>query len=134
MCPWMRTKVRRTYALTELNLQSALERQVYAILKDRVFGHIRAYDPNLLTKTGMDVDFANVWHVLGWEGFVLVDEHGACFLTIQYLSTLRDVGDGIMFRFFRMEYHLSVKNLSLHLGFNKRCSVDLETMTLGVFG
>ena len=43
-----------------LDLQDDCERQAYAMIKHRSFGHTRAFDPDLLEKTGMDVDFAHV--------------------------------------------------------------------------
>ena len=47
-----------------LDLQADHERQAYAMINNRSFGHTRAFDPDLdlLEKTGMDVDFARVWH------------------------------------------------------------------------
>ena len=45
------------------------EHQAYAMIKNRSFGHTRAFDPDLLEKTGMDVDFARVW--LWLDGMVL---------------------------------------------------------------
>ena len=43
-----------------LDLRDARERQAYAIIKDQSFIHTRAFDPELLIKTGMYEDFANV--------------------------------------------------------------------------
>ena len=45
------------------------QHQAYAMLKRRSFGHTKAFDPDLLEKIGMDVDFAHVWHVV--DGMVL---------------------------------------------------------------
>jgi hypothetical protein len=42
---------------SDLDLVGGWERQAYGILKDRVFTHTRVYDPELLWKKGMDVDF-----------------------------------------------------------------------------
>jgi hypothetical protein len=55
-----------------LNLRDDCKRQAYAILKHRDFGHTKAFDPDLLEKIGMDVDFARVWHAVGWDGFVTI--------------------------------------------------------------
>ena len=43
-----------------LDLRDDRERQGYAILKNRSFVHTRAFDPDLLIKTGMYEDFSNV--------------------------------------------------------------------------
>ena len=40
-----------------LDLRDDRERQAYAMIKNQSFGHTRAFDPNLLEKIGMDVDF-----------------------------------------------------------------------------
>jgi len=50
-----------------LDLRDNRERQAYAMIKNRSFGHTRAFDPDLLEKTGMDVDVTRVWHaVMRW--------------------------------------------------------------------
>jgi hypothetical protein len=33
---------------------------------------MRIFDPDLLQKTGTDIDFANVWKAVGWTDFVNV--------------------------------------------------------------
>ena len=71
--------------------------QAYAMIKNRSFGHTRAFDPDLLEKTGMDVDFACVWHAVGWVDFVPIEENGSRLLTIQFLCTLQEVDDGVSF-------------------------------------
>ena len=65
-----------------LNLRNTRERQAYTIIKDRSFVHTRAFDPELLIKIGMDKDFANVWHAIGWDNFIPVEEYGSRLLTI----------------------------------------------------
>ena len=45
----------------------------------------------------MDIDFARVWHVVGCDGFVPVEENGSRLLNIQFLCTLREVDDGVSF-------------------------------------
>ena len=60
-----------------LDLHDARERQGYAIIKNRRFVHTRAFDPELLIKTSMYEDFANVWHAIGCDNFVSVEEYGS---------------------------------------------------------
>src|SRR6185437_5128590 len=48
-----------------LDLWDDRERQGYAILKKRSFVHTRAFDPDLLVKTGKYEDFSNIWHEIG---------------------------------------------------------------------
>lgn len=81
---------------TDPDVENDHEKQTYVNLKDWVFTQTRAYDPDQLIKTSMDVDF-NVWQAIGSEVLMPVDEQGPCFLSIQFLYTLRDAGNGIMF-------------------------------------
>ena len=48
-----------------LDLRDDRERQGYAILKNKNFVYTRAFDPDLLIKTGMYKDFSNIWHAIG---------------------------------------------------------------------
>lgn len=73
----------------DLDIVDRREKQAYQMLKDRSFAHNRAYDPKLLRKTSMDVDFSVIWRTMGWHAFATVDELGSCLLTIQFLCTLR---------------------------------------------
>ena len=109
-----------------LSLRGDREQQAYALLKDRVFGHTRDFDPTLMVKTGMNLEFTSIWHALGWEGFAPVTELGSRPLTIQFLCSLTETPDGIEFRLFRTDYRLSWKDLSRLLGFSPRCAVSLK--------
>ena len=80
-----------------LDLHDDREHQAYAMINNLSSGHTRAFDPDLLEKTGMDIDFARVWHAVGCDGFVLVEENGSRLLPIQFLCTLREVDDGVSF-------------------------------------
>ena len=62
-----------------LDLHDDRERHAYTMIKYRSFGHTRAFDPDLLGKTDMDVDFACVWHAVGWDGFVPVSSPSSFF-------------------------------------------------------
>jgi hypothetical protein len=55
----------------------------------------------------------------------VVDEPGFRFLTLQFLCTLKEIEDGISFRFFHKEYTLTWKGLSTLLGFHDSCKIDL---------
>ncbi|RCV43083.1 hypothetical protein SETIT_9G267600v2 [Setaria italica] len=76
------------------NLHGNREAQAYALIKDRVSIHTRAFDFELLENTSMDVDFANIWHIIGWNDFVPISEEGSRLLTIQFLCTLQKDDDG----------------------------------------
>lgn len=109
-----------------LDLHGDREIQAYALIKDRVFVHTQAFNSELLESIGMDVNFANVWHTIGWNDFMPISEEGSHLLTIQFLCTLQEADDGISFHFFRREYQLFWMNLSLLLGFHRKCIVDFD--------
>ena len=71
--------------------------KAYVILKNRSFVHTRAFDPDLLIKTGTYENFSNIWHEIGWNNFVPIEEYGSQLLTIQFLCTLREVENGVYF-------------------------------------
>ncbi len=95
------------------------------MLSDREYAHTREYSPELLKKIGMDVEFRSVWKAVGWQRFAVVDEPGSHLLTLQFLCTLKEIEDGISFRFFHKEYTLTWKGLSTLLGFHVSCKIDL---------
>jgi hypothetical protein len=74
----------------------------------------------------MDTKFTTIWKVIGWENVSPVDEQASHILTIQFICSLKEVEGGITFYLFEKEYYLTWKNLSSHLGFNTKCSIDLD--------
>ena len=92
--------------------------QEYNLIKNRLFIHTPTYHPDLLTKIGMDSEFAIIWKAIGWENIAPVDEHGSRLLTIQFLCSLQEVEGGITFHLFEKEHYLTWRNLSSHLGFS----------------
>ena len=67
------------------------------MLKDRTFGHTRAFDVDLLENIGMDAEFASVWKAVGWSTFAEIFEMGSRDLTIQFLCTLVEMDNGVSF-------------------------------------
>ena len=67
----------------------------------------------------------HVWHAVGWDGLVPVEENGSCLLTIQFLCTLWEVDDGVSFRLFEVECYFNWRNFSHLLGFSARLPVSL---------
>ena len=100
-----------------LDLRDDRERQAYAMIKYRSFGHTIAFDPDLLEKAGMDVDFARVWHADGWDDFVPIEENGSRLLTILFLCTLREEAKVVLFRFFGNKYYYAWQDFSHLLWF-----------------
>ena len=114
-----------------LDLRDDRQRQTYAMLKRRSFGHTKAFDPDLLEKTGMDVDFAHVWHAVGRDGFAPVEENGSRLLTIQFLCTLQEEAKGVRFRFFWNEYYYAWRDFRNLLGFSDCLPVSIEKSWCG---
>ena len=108
-----------------LDLRDDHKRQAYAMIKHRSFGHTRTFDPELLEKTGMDVDFARVWHAVGWDDFVPIEENGSHLLTIQFLCTLWEVDDSVSFWLSGVERYFNWRIFSHLLGFSACLPVSL---------
>jgi hypothetical protein len=111
-----------------LSLRGAREEQAYALRKDRVFIHTWDFDPALMEKTGMNLEFASIWLALGWEELALVTELGSRPLTIHFLCSLTEIPDGIEFHLFGIDYRVSWKELSRLLSFNPHCAVFLRRL------
>ena len=47
-----------------LDLEGDWETQAYTLIKDCEFVHMPVYDPDLLEKIGMDVEFSTIWKPL----------------------------------------------------------------------
>jgi hypothetical protein len=109
-----------------LDFEEDQEIQAYNLIKSHVFIHMPTYDPNLLQKISMDTEFATIWRTIGWENINPMDEMGSHHLTIQFLCTLVEDQDGISFYLFQKEYNVSWKDLSLHRGFHRRCSIETD--------
>lgn len=109
-----------------LDLEGDREIQAYNHVKDRIFLHTPLYNPELLQKTGMESEFEIVWKAVGWETIDPMDEEGSRLLTIQFLCSLQEDQDGIIFRLFEQQYFVTWKDLSLHLGFNRKCATEID--------
>ena len=79
-----------------LDLEGDWETQEYNLIKNLEFIHTLAYDPDLLKKLGMDVEFTTIWKVVGWEDVAPIWEEDSCLLTIQFLCSLQEVANGIL--------------------------------------
>ena len=79
----------------------------------------------------MGVDFARVWHAVGWDDFVPVEENGSRLLTIQFLCTLQEVDVNVSFQLFGVECHFNWRNFSHLLGFSACLPVSLAKACRG---
>lgn len=113
--------------LALLNLQNVHEKKVYRQLKDQVFTHTPEFDTDFLTAIGMDVEFNQIFHVMGWENISPVWERGSRLLTLEFLCTMQILIGGCTFRFFGTTYVVNWKQLSTYLGFDSKCSTDVNS-------
>ena len=109
-----------------LDLERSWEMEAYNLIKNREFDHMLLYDPALLQAIGMDVEFASIWKAIGWEEVDPIWEQGSRLLTIQFLCSLKEVNNGITFRLFEVEHFCTWKDLAQHIGFQRRCLIDLD--------
>ena len=100
--------------------------EAYHLIKDREFEPMPLYDPMLLHAIGMDVEFASIWKVIGWEETDPIWEEGSRLVTIQFLCSLKEVNNGITFCLFEIEYFCSWRNLYQHIGFHQKCLLDID--------
>ncbi|RLM70255.1 hypothetical protein C2845_PM17G08070 [Panicum miliaceum] len=70
---------------------------------------------------------------VGWYDFTDMTEPGLKFLTMEFLMTLGFEEEGnttyIYFRFFDEQFKLTAKELSVALGFDKKCMLDPSVLT-----
>ncbi|OQU81286.1 hypothetical protein SORBI_3006G036801 [Sorghum bicolor] len=74
------------------------ELQRYYIIRESLFLHTSIIDPDLLARTGMDVEFDKVFRAIGWSSFWQVPEFGKELLAKEFLCTLKLTNNGISFR------------------------------------
>ncbi|KXG24933.1 hypothetical protein SORBI_3007G102400 [Sorghum bicolor] len=74
------------------------ELQRYYIIREDLFLHTSIIDPDLLARTGMDVEFDKVFRAIGWSSFWQVPEFGKELLAKEFLCTLKLTNNGISFR------------------------------------
>ena len=111
---------------SHIHWQTNAEKDAFKKLKTRRFVHTAAYDLVLLQATGMDAKLDLVFRAVGWDGFWNIVEQGSKLLTLEFLCTLQITDIGIQFRLFGEEFSSPWKDLSLLLGFNSQCVVDVD--------
>ena len=74
----------------------------------------------------MDAELDLVFRAVGLDGFWNIAEQGSKLLTLEFLCTLQITDTGIQFRLFEKEFSSPWKDLSLLLGFNSQCVVDVD--------
>lgn len=102
------------------------EYQKYLSIRGRLFEHTKVLDPALLINAGMATEFTSVFNALGWQSFWQVDELGIRLLTIEFLCSLQVAHDRIFFRMFNQEFDFTWNQLSIALGFDDACLLDIN--------
>jgi hypothetical protein len=78
-------------------------------------------------EAGMNIEFTQMFQLLGWTYFYNTTERGCRLLTIEFMCTLTPTDDGVTFRLFYQEHTLSWRRLSNALGFAPGCILDIDT-------
>lgn len=108
------------------------ERQALLQLKDREFCHVRTFESIFIIRTGLRDEMNIAIKRAGWEDFWPIEEKGSKLLTMEFLSTLSvertEKGTKIYFRFFNEQYIMTDKELSVCLGFHKKCIMDPDDL------
>jgi hypothetical protein len=74
----------------------------------------------------MDFEFKTVFNAIGWQSFWHVDDKGSKLSPIEFLCSLQVSRDEVYIHMFNQEYHLTWSELSIALGFDANCSLNLE--------
>jgi hypothetical protein len=85
-------------------------------------------DDALLLETGMDSEFELIFRNVRWEDAWEITEQGSQLLTIEFLSTLSIDNNEVKHRMFNKPFTLSLKDLSLSLGFSNRYIINVKAL------
>jgi hypothetical protein len=96
-----------------LHVRRGEERGRYEKLKKRDFILTPMFNEEFMQETGRNIEFAQMFQLLGWTSFYNTIERGCHLLTIEFLCTLTPTDDGVTFRIICQEHTLSWRRLSL---------------------
>ncbi|RLN04523.1 hypothetical protein C2845_PM13G07880 [Panicum miliaceum] len=103
------------------------------LLKNQTYHHVRVFDPIFFIKTGLKADMTHAYSHVGWFDFASLTEPGSKFLTMEFLMSLSFEEEGnttyVYFRFFDEQFKLTAKELSVVLGFDKKCQLDPSVLS-----
>jgi hypothetical protein len=119
--------------IEQIMAQNDYEQEALELLKKQNFSHVKIFEPIFLIKTGSKQDMNRAFAYAGWEDFVDITELGSQLLTTEFLMSLSIEKTGkttkLYFHFFNEQYELTVKELSVALGFHKKCLLDPNALT-----
>ncbi|RLN34978.1 hypothetical protein C2845_PM03G29030 [Panicum miliaceum] len=97
-------------------------------LKTQTYHHVRIFEPLFFIKTGLKADMTRAFSHVGWYNLADMTEPDSKFLTMEFLMTLSfeevDNTTKIYFRFFNEQFKLTANELSVALGFDKKCLIN----------
>jgi hypothetical protein len=101
---------------------------VLELLKKQSFCHTKIFEPLFNIKMGLKQDMIRAFSYAGWYDFANIIETGLQLLTMEFLISLgieeTPKTTKIYFCFFDEQYELMAKELSIALGFSKKCLLD----------
>jgi len=90
------------------------------------FNHTTVFDEQLLDQSGMSTDFPTIFYAIGWGGFWQVPKFGVKVHSQEFIATLKSYDTGVTFRMFNKDYSLTWSELSICLGFDQDCELDID--------
>ena len=77
----------------------------------------------------MDSEFKTVFNAIGWQSFWHADDKDSKLFPIEFLCSLQVSHVDVYIHMFNQEYHLTWSELSIALGFDVNCCLNLEHAT-----
>ncbi|RLM69420.1 hypothetical protein C2845_PM17G07120 [Panicum miliaceum] len=125
--------IRELTSIEQLVPWNDYERETLDLLKNQTYHHVRIFEPLFFIKMGLKADKTQAFSHVGWYNFADMTEPGSKFLTMEFLMTLsfEEVSNTteIYFHFFDEQFKLMAKELSVALGFDKKCLLDPSVLT-----
>ncbi|RLN08953.1 hypothetical protein C2845_PM11G05220 [Panicum miliaceum] len=121
-------RIRMLTYVEQFVLRNDYKQEALDLLKNQTYHHIRIFEPLFFIKMGLKADMSRAFSHVGWYNFADMTEPGLKFLTMEFLMTpsFEEVGNTteIYFSFFDEQFKLTAKELSVALGFDKKCLID----------
>jgi hypothetical protein len=124
----VRIRIHILTIIDQIIAQNEYEREVLELLKKQSFCHTKIFEPLFIIKTGLRQDMIHAFSYVGWYDFADITEIGSQLLTMEFLMSLgieeMAKTTKIYFCFFDEQYELMTRELTVALGFSKKCLQD----------
>ncbi|RLM74394.1 hypothetical protein C2845_PM15G03800 [Panicum miliaceum] len=124
----VQTRIRVLTSVKQLVPRNDYEREALDLLNNQTYHHVRIFETFFFIRMGLKADITRAFSHLGWYNFADMTEQGSKFLIMEFLMSLSFEESGntieIYFRFFDEQYKLTARELSVALGFDKKCLLD----------